>query len=314
MAKGKKNQCDKGKPCGMTCIPRSKICRVDTVSVISKYLTFLSRKVNKVPKKFKISKKNPKVLSPLTNSDQLLKKVDDTDGFYSPKIKQLHLHIGKVLGAGSWFKRNNEEVYGSKEEEEKFKAIRKRIEDRIGAEKFADGVRALVRYTKEDYKEMRDAQRGIFTKDTIKRKAELLKLAADLERLLAQPELIKPEIEKYRGYKASPSQLKEMIDRVKAQSVLDASALSSWSSSLGQARKFSNLHINDPTKTERIILRTINRMGVPVESVTGSPKEYELLTTKNVSHRYLGYKEIHSKGVTYHVFDLEELPKAPPKA
>jgi plasmid stabilization system protein ParE len=304
-----KSRCDKGKPCGLTCIPRYKICRVGMPDVISKYLTFLSRKANNTPKRFRIKKKNSAVLSPLTTSDQFLKKITETDGFYSPKIKQLHMEIGRIFGGGRHFKRNNEDVYTSKEQEEKFKKIRDNIVRRIGLEKFKDGIDALVKYTKDEfYGPIRDAQRGIFKKNVAEKRDELLKLGSDVERLLAQPEMPRPEIEKFRGYKASPSQVREMVQKAQAQTVLSGSALSSWSSSLGQARKFANLFIDDPSKTERVILRTINKVGVPIESVTRNDKEYEILTTKNVKHRYLGYNQIHSKGITYHVFDLEEIP------
>lgn len=311
MAKrGKRRRCNKGKPCGLTCIPRGKICRVDMANVLSKYLTFLSRKANNVPKRFKIKQKKKIItLSPLTNSDEFLKKISETDGFYNPKIKELHMAIGRIFGGGLFFKRNKEEVYNSKEQEEKFNKIRNTIIKRIGLDNFKDGIDALVKYTKDGYYgPIRAAQRGIFNKKTADRKDELLKLAADIERMLAQPELPRPEIEKFRGYKASPSQIKEMVQKAQAQAVLQGSALSSWSSSLAQGRKFANLHIDDPSKTERVILRAINKVGVPIESVTRNDKEYEILTTKNVNHRYLGYKQIHSKGVTYHVFDLEEIP------
>ena len=219
------------------------------------------------------------------------------------------MEIGRIFGGGRHFKRNNEDVYTSKEQEEKFKKIRDNIVRRIGLEKFKDGIDALVKYTKDEfYGPIRDAQRGIFKKNVAEKRDELLKLGSDVERLLAQPEMPRPEIEKFRGYKASPSQVREMVQKAQAQTVLSGSALSSWSSSLGQARKFANLFIDDPSKTERVILRTINKVGVPIESVTRNDKEYEILTTKNVKHRYLGYNQIHSKGITYHVFDLEEIP------
>ena len=309
--KGGKRRCDKGKPCGLTCIPRYKICRVGMPDVISKYLTFLSRKANNTPKKFKVKNKKVATLSPLTNSDQFLKRITETDGFYTPKIKELHMAIGRIFGGGRHFKRNNEEVYNSKEQEDRFNRIREGIVKRIGVDRFKDGIDALVKYTKDEfYGPIRDAQRGTFKKKNADRKDELLKLAADLERLLAQPEMPRPEIEKFRGYKASPSQIREMVQRAQAQAVLSGSALSSWSSSLGQARKFSNLFIDDPSKTERVILRTINKVGGPIESVTRNDKEYEILTTSNVNHRYLNYNQINSKGITYHVFDLEEIPKS----
>ena len=309
MAKGKRRRCSKGKPCGATCIPRSKICRIEAADNISKYLTFLSRKAKNLPKRFKIKNKPSPALTPLSTSKEFLEKINNTDGFFSPLIKQLHLQIGKILGGGRWFKKNGEDVYGSKEEEERFRKVRSGLERRMGVEKLKDGITALVSYTKEDHKAMRDAQRGIFEKKNAGRKAELSKLSADLERLLAQPEFPKPEVEKFRGFKASPDQLRGMIENANGKVALPASALASWSTSLGQARKFSNLFIDDPSKTERVILRTINKLGVPIESVTGSPKEYEVLTPSSVNHRYVAYRQINSGGVTYHVFDLEESPK-----
>lgn len=301
-------RCEKGKPCGDTCIERRKICQVELGQELTKPVIKTVAKVENRPSK--PVEANDKGLSKIDNYMDVYYKVRETNASSKkPEMLEGNSRVAKVLGiSNSSFP--GEELY-SPGEKEKYDILRRKI----GEQKLNDTAVAIQAFTlyPEVHMGVRTVERGeepgrLLNPTDKKRFTSYSNLINDF---LTNKETPKPEIEKFRGFRASPEHLAEMVEAAKAKESFNNKSVSSWSSSLGIGRKFSDTEIFDkPDRTERVILRSINKRGVPIEFVTRARGEDELLTPKDTNYRYLGYRALHKTGtnIVYHIFDVEELP------
>lgn len=304
--KGKK-RCKKGKSCGATCINNYRVCMVDLPWVSAQALTKVSATIqsNKQVKPAKPVKVESHVmlgLDPLTDSAQFQKKLVDTKEFYNQGIREMNEEVQKIVG-----KSNGEYDVVFKDEAERLKydGLRSRLAKELGNTSINEAFTALDNFTGDNHKKIRDFQRDP-SQFSGNLKWSLKIWSTDIEKLINAPVLPKPAVEKFRGFRATPEHLADMIRTAKRRETLASKATASWSTSLDTAQGFADWK-RSPESTERVILRTVNKAGVPVEHLTTNAGEYELLTSKNAQYTYLGYNTITlPSGNIYHVFDILE--------
>lgn len=297
------NRCEKGKSCGATCIDRDKICRKDLSLSVSEGLSKASELES--PSKPKLE------LSPLTTEESFEEKVKSTEGLYNENVKDLHSYAGKLFGKVSretdGYTSSLEDYKGFKDEGERkrFEKIRSDLirelgdGDKVKGEKlFKAAILSIYKFTGLDYPEMRQAQMGADLNP------KYLKRARIIERLINDPRVEKPEVEKFRGKRVTIDTLKGMIRSANAGREFDGKALSSWSTQLSSAKDFADRHQDG--RSQRVILRAVNTKGVSVMQLSGSSHEHEILTSGTARYRYLKHNPIVIDGVTFHVFDVEE--------
>ena len=306
-----KKRCKKGKSCGATCINASKVCMVDLPWVSAQGLSKVSKEIQKVsnpnpqPKPIKEPEKSSIKLSSLENAEDFKKKVYDTyDVADNPKLKADSIEVARVLGTKSTsFPYLG--LYNSDGPEQKYKEIRKKEEGIL-----ADGANALSAYTGsfDTAKAIRDADRGIYNPNFLDHEKERYKHLSDsLNNLLTSKVMPRTEVEKFRGFRATPESLTEMIESARNKENFTHDSTYSWSSALREGRRFANREIYQlPERTERVIFRTINKRGVPIEYVTNVSGEDEILTPRGTKYRYLGYRMVNDGNKDFHVFDVEE--------
>lgn len=262
-----KKRCEKGKSCGATCIDRREVCRKDLPKKVSEGLS-------------KATDKAPKGLSKLDTAEDFRLKEDSTEEDYSPRIVQMNAQFSSLL--------RGEELHRSlgDGDVDKGKSI---------AKSATLGIRL---FTGDYHDEMRQAQRE--TGDP-----KYLKMVRDIEKVIGSKEVDKPSVEKFRGVRVDSDSLKGMIESAKTRGEFDGKALASWSTSLSIARGFADEDTNDGRK-ERVVLRAINAKGVPIENLSSSKGEYEILTSGSAGYKYINYRRILEGGEIYHVFDVEE--------
>lgn len=299
----KKKRCKKGKSCGATCINAGKVCMVDLPWVVSAGLKKVSNTVNN--SKPKANAKVSSGLTPMQSGKDFEDKLKATEGFYNSSIREMHMEMQKIFG-----KSNGEysPIYTSSDEHDKYAAIRWEVQRQLGDNPLADTYTALEKFTGSLHKEIRDAQRGIILPKNQHMKWNLKIWGKDLESLLAVTVLPRPEVEKFRGIRVNDEHLKNLIQSAQDGKTLPASAATSWSTSMRIAKNFASTDKEDPSLTQRVIFRTINKTGVPVESVSTIEQEYEMLTTKKSKYNYVNYSPVTYMGQTYHIFDVVETP------
>jgi len=221
----------------------------------------------------------------------------------------MHMEIQKILGFSNGL---YNPIYSSPEEEARYSEARRKLESSLGKTSLQDMEKAIRSFTESYYGEIRDIQRGKEIKQGLiyvppSMIPQLKTWGEDIERLLGSPTVPKPEVEKFRGLSVTPEHLSKIIENSRAKVTLPDSATSSWSTSLEVARNYSTVK-REPENTERVIFRTMNKTGVPIESLSGVSDEFEVLTSKNSRYKFYSYNPISYNGETYHVFNLEEIP------
>jgi hypothetical protein len=305
---GGRKKCKKGKSCGATCINSSKVCLVDLPWVSSNGLSKVSKKIQDASGKKPKAEPAPKplppkpkapLLSPMETYDEMRQKVKDTyEVTLNPKLTADSIEVARILDkkntsfpSGSLYGPGEKDLYDS-------------IRNGIGVNFLADGSYVLDRFTASYDRSyaIRQADRGALAYKNYKGDADAL------DKLLNRKELPKTEVEKFRGFRASPETLQEMIDGAKNKETFVNKSVNSWSSALRIGQRFADREILErPERTQHVIFRTINKRGVPIEFVTSVTNEDEILTPRNTSYKYLGYRALTSpNGKTYHVFDVEE--------
>jgi hypothetical protein len=298
---GSKKRCNKGKSCGATCINQGKVCLVDLPWVSSNGLTRVATKIQSATTK---DRGEGVKFSPLGTTDDFLNLVSATQNLKNRdrKLVEDNAEVAKLLdvkgyGFPLWY---SKELYKNSEEEAKYGKLR----EQIGKSVVNDGFYALETYT-GSLKEARLIR--LADRDPSKSSEEYRQASNDLNRLLTLREMPRPDVEKFRGFRATPEKLQEMIDGSKGKEKFNHATSYSWSSALGIGREFADKEIYEAKdRTERVIFRSVNKRGVPIEFVSSVSKEDELLTPRNTNYKYLGYRPINVYGYTYHVFDVEE--------
>lgn len=296
---GKKKKCKKGKSCGATCINSGRVCMVDLPWVVSAGLKKVSLSIQR---KVKAESSKSLGLTLLKTPKDFEDKMKATEGFYNKDIKEMHLEMQRVLGKSNAI---YTPIYKDPTEETKYGKVKRIVQTQLGDLTIATAYDSLGQFTGGWHKQIRDMQRGNLPDKFSYMKDKILKWGQDIERLLSVSILPRPEVEKFRGIRTTVDHLNNLIEAYKDGKELPASATTSWSTSLRIGKRFANLQ-HKPEQTERVIFRTINKTGVPVESVSSVDGEYEMLTTKNSKYKYVGYSPVTYMGNTYHIFDVME--------
>ncbi len=317
-------RCDKGKPCGATCIERRDICRMRLKDDLGLKDV---RDVIEAPK---------------------LRKLE-TGADFASILNGSSTETGKIVGVAQ---AKAEEglyklmdpypamppKYTSKEESSKFKREKSEFNSRLSKVKPVDDpekkitldevAKVIKEFTGDQSvtHDMRRAQQGFtyrydgddpdpFSKKYFK---ELQRMAQSVEAFLADPRIqeYKVPVEKYRGIRVNVDILRRMKWLAENESNYSDGALSSWSSRLSTAKQFADKEGFRSDKTEAVILRAINKNGVPLGYMShaiGLPSntEGEILTSGKGKMKFLKYSlietQIRGEKLTYHVFDVEEL-------
>lgn len=286
---GKKRNCEKGKPCGATCIERRDICRKELQDNVSEGMSKVSKEVSK----------GGAELDSFKTAADFDKKLKSTYGFYNPEIKEMHDGAGKVLGDGVLSKAYlDPPSYKNPQEEESFRKLRDSLNKGMGEEEVRQAFYTLRNYTGGKYADYRAAQLGRGGSSDDLERAKLL------DGLIQRKEFDRPEVEKFRGKRVDNLTLAAMIESARDNGTFPGKALASWSTELGTAKEFADKNSN---RNNRVIQRAVNKKGVAIGSISSVPHELEILTPSTANYRYLGYQAIKVGSITYHVFDVEEL-------
>jgi hypothetical protein len=227
---------------------------------------------------------------PLRNADEF-RNVERWTGTIS---RDFHAKFAKILRV--------KDYYGSEE--------RDKIMSRLGVNEstFAKAVGLIKRYTGTYYELIKDARDAV---------AAGKPLSADMKRAIAAGNTLnrfiaafpKEEIPKFRGGRVSSDTLRDLIESSRMKGEFNnKNLITSWSSDLGVAKRFAD---RPPgaigSKPERVIMQTINKMGIGIESITQVPNEMELLTSGLARYRHTGnYHKVEYNGETYHIFEVVE--------
>lgn len=315
-----KKRCKKGKSCGATCIQYGKVCMVDLPWVSAQGLSKVAKVIQKKQKSEpKIQAKNKPSLQPKetfiplsaldskADYDKLMKITFSVSD--NPKLSEDSKTVARISGTKNTSYPAGTLLYPDDTVKQKFQDMR----DKVGKQVVSDGIAALALFTMSYHwsKQIRDADKGIFDPSASKETRKTLENSANnLNNFLTKVPFPKTEVEKFRGFRASPDRLAQFIESAKNGESFTLDSVNSWSSALRVGRKFANRKITEaPDRTERVIFRTINKRGVPIEYVTQITNEDEILTPRGTKYKYTGYRAItESNGNVYHIFDMVESP------
>ena len=191
--------------------------------------------------------------------------------------------------------------------------------DKFGQSKLKRMLVAVSGFTGNDYTPIRNAMRGrppnkgdenlLSTVDLqkkiakYKRKGELIE-----EFLLASKN--RPAVPKFRGVPMDDNKLQQTIALVKNGGSFKDGAVNSWSTKPDTSKSFTH---PKGTANNRVIFRTINKLGSSVKSVSQHNHEDEILTPASARYKVVGYSK-EEIGSTYggpnkntvHFFDVVE--------
>ena len=181
----------------------------------------------------------------------------------------------------------------------------------MGESKVKSGISDIKNFTGTNYTQLRAAQKGendryyknMLPEDIKKHMKTWGGKAAKMEKLM---EFIpKPQIPKFRGIAASDAQLALFKDLASNKGTLVEKAMNSWSTDTRTAKNFATS--SKPGKNNKVIFRTLNKNGIPIQDVSKFATENEILTRSNSNYQFYSYTEVKSPfGGTYHIFDMVE--------
>lgn len=270
----------------------------------------LGKKIGKTaPLKEFMWDKGPEPAPPLSSlkTEKQFKDLERKTDKLSNKMAEFSLEVARLLGITNSTYVDHEELYRNERDRDTYDSLRSKFMSAVRGKvlSFADVGYALYEYTLNSTvaRDIRQAEKSGY-----KGPSKYEKMASDLNAMLRWGDMPKPMVEKYRGFRADSARLSEMISDSNAKRGFNHETMYSWSSSLMIGRDFADQRIKDlPDRDQRVIFRAVNRRGVPIEYVTENAEEYEMLTPGRTKYKHLGYSPIQVGGVTYHVFDVEEL-------
>ena len=250
--------------------------------------------------KFVLSAGKAPLLPKLTNEAEFKRISEETEYMKDKEAKDLHQRTADLLRSSN----------------QQLTAFRNSIIKRIGGQRvFNAAMKGIEEFTEEQesngYKDIRNIQRAIKEgKPVPSGKQQLAKYIDGMEKLIAK--LPKEPVIKYRGVRVSDQNLAEILQAAKLKNTYQDGALASWSTSLGSARSFANMI--DDGAPNRVIFRTVNRRGIPVDGVSSTVGENEMLTSGTAKYRHTGRVnkiEIDQYGTgnvkPYYVIDVVEM-------
>lgn len=247
-------------------------------------------------------------LPKLSTTSEYADALSSTRGLYSSEIKRAHSFLEKLLGYDITSLLDNP---ASPDEKPKFDSLRDALLKRFksgssdGTLELREAFKSLQSFTGNNYTYIRDIQRGIPISLNVDRQ-KYLKQGENIEKLLKSPEMDRPNVIKFRGISVNQTTLDGMIESAKIGGTYGGGATSSWSTTLDTAQYFSGKNLGYQGNSERVIFRTVNKVGVPVGSVSLHSGEHEVLTSKDANYKYVGYNRIVYNGIPINVFDVEE--------
>ena len=190
--------------------------------------------------------------------------------------------------------------------EGKFSAIKsmpvyvQRMVAQMGPKEATQAMKDIQEYTRNSYKDIRGAQTGKADPAVI---AKFKPVADRIEKALTY--LPKPAVPKYRGLEVSDENLKKYIDLAKTKGQFESKSMNSWSTSPSTAREFTGA--GRESTPHKVIFRTVNTRGTPIQALSEVKYEDELLTGANAKYKVFNHSiETNSKGDKYHIFDMVE--------
>lgn len=195
------------------------------------------------------------------------------------------------------------DYYGASEREK----IMSRL--KIGESTFIKSINLIKRYTGNYYEIVKEARDALISGNP---------LTSVMKRALAHEKAInrfidafpKEEIPKFRGGRITTSVLNDLIESSKTRGEFNSNGLTSWSSDLSVAKRFADRPpglASSADKPVRVIMQTVNKRGIPIESITEVEREMEILTSGRARYRHTGvYNVVEYQGETYHIFNVNE--------
>jgi hypothetical protein len=225
-------------------------------------------------------------LEPIKDLGDFKRLVQKTAGLYNDVIRRSVDYTAKILG-----------VKPSDNHDHKAKLAQ--LVKRLGSVGIKEGIRAIKKFTGDDYRLIRKSQKEKNIKSLHH------KWGVFIENIINSPLVDKPGVVKFRGVTVNDETLSK-LKSLSSGGFYSEGATSSWSTSLGRAADFSGSGLGS-WGDNRVIFRTFNRRGMAVDDLSTHPGEYEILTTKKAKYRHISNTQVRDGGYTYHIFDLEEI-------
>jgi hypothetical protein len=185
----------------------------------------------------------------------------------------------------------------------------------FGQSKLKRMLIAVNDFTGNDYGLIRNAMRGRppeswdknLSPEDLKKKIDKYKRKGELIQEFLKASRNRPAVPKFRGVPMDDDKLNMMIQLSKNGGSFKEEAMNSWSTKNTTAKSFT---YPKGTAKNRVIFRTVNKLGSSVKSVSEIPFENELLTPAGARYKVVGYTAENIKsGANFekiHFFDVVE--------
>jgi hypothetical protein len=194
-------------------------------------------------------------------------------------------------------------------------SIRNLVQE-FGQAKLKRMLVAVRDFTGQDYGMIRNAMRGrppergdekILTPGELKKKIDKYKKKGELIQEFLVASQNRPAVPKFRGVPMDKAKLDQMIALSQNGGSFQEGAMNSWSVKPTTAQSFS--HPKGPANN-RVIFRTVNKLGSSVKTLSSHQHEDELLTPANARYKVVGYTKeavsAYGNPETIHFFDVVE--------
>lgn len=187
----------------------------------------------------------------------------------------------------------------------------------FGQNKLKKMLLAVNDFTGNDYGLIRNAMRGrppersdakILTPAELNKKIAKYKRKGELIQEFLEAAKNRPAVPKFRGVPASKDLLDNFINLAKTGGTFQEGAMNSWSTNNETAKGFTSPR---GTATNRVMFRTLNKLGSSVKELSSHQHESEILTPAGARYKVVNYTptEVNTYGnktQTVHFFDVVE--------
>jgi hypothetical protein len=194
-------------------------------------------------------------------------------------------------------------------------SIRNLVQE-FGQSKLKRMLVAVRDFTGNDYGAIRNAMRGrppergdekILTPGELQKKIDRYKKKGELIQDFLMASQSRPAVPKFRGVPMDKTKLDQMIALSQNGGSFQEGAMNSWSVKPTTAQSFSS---PKGAANNRVIFRTVNKLGSSVKTLSSHQHEDELLTPANARYKVVGYTKedvsSYGKPETIHFFDVVE--------
>jgi hypothetical protein len=185
----------------------------------------------------------------------------------------------------------------------------------FGQAKLKKMLLAVNEFTGTDYGPIRNAMRGRppergdeknLTPAELQKKINKYKRKGDLIQEFLMASQNRPSVPKFRGVPMDKAKLDQMIDLAKTGGSFREEAMNSWSTKNLTAEHFTRPKVG---ANNRVMFRTVNKLGSSVKSLSGHSTENEVLTPAGARYKVVGHtveKTSTPGNPTVHFFDVVE--------